>query len=255
VCPDVDAVIYRLGGVFNDQAGYGLRDETFHVLEALHARGEHTWFRLGDRDLATHVLRTSLMRGGASLTEATLELCRRFDVDANVLPMCDEPVRTRFVTSRGELSFQEYFVRERLEPQLRAVEFRGLDAARPTARVARALDEADLVVIGPSNPVISIDPILRIVAPLLRRERTVAVTPIVGGVALKGPTVEMLRALGLEASPVAVARRYGAISETFVLDEADASLAPAIEHGGARVRILPTVMDDGGRALAAAMLS
>ena len=254
VCPDVDAVMYRLGGVFNDAAGYGMREESFHVLDALRALGEDTWFQLGDRDLATHVLRTRLLHGGASLTEASLELCRRFGVETKVLPMCDEPVRTRFVTSKGELSFQEYFVRERLQPQLRAVEFRGLEAATPTAHVARALEEADLVVIGPSNPVISIDPILRVVAPLLRRERTVAISPIVGGVALKGPTVEMLRALGVEPSPVAVARRYSAISETFVLDEADAALTPAIAATGMRVHVLPTVMDDGGSALAAAIL-
>ena len=254
VCPDVDAVIYRLAGVFNEAAGYGLKDETFKVLDALRARGEETWFHLGDRDIATHILRAQLLRAGATLTDATLELCRRFGVAARVLPMCDEPVRTRFITSMGELSFQEYFVREHLAPELRGVEFRGIDRARPTEQVSRALEEADLVVIGPSNPVISIDPIVRVVAPLLRRERTVAVTPIVGGIALKGPTVEMLRALRVEASPVEVARRYAPISETFVLDELDAALVPEIERLGVRARVLPTVMDDGGRALAAALL-
>ena len=254
VCPDIDAVIYRLAGLFNDAAGYGLKDETFKVLDVLRARGEDTWFHLGDRDIATHMLRTQLLRAGATLTDATIELCRRFGVAAHVLPMCDEPVRTRFITSMGELSFQEYFVREQLAPELHAVEFRGIDTARPTAQVSRALAEADLVVIGPSNPVISIDPIVRVVAPQLHRERTIAVTPIVGGVALKGPTVEMLRALSFEASPVAVARRYAPISETVVLDELDAALAPDIEQLGLKVRILPTVMDDDGRALAAALL-
>jgi LPPG:FO 2-phospho-L-lactate transferase len=255
VCPDVDAVIYRLAGVFNEQAGYGQQDETFHALEMLQRLGERTWFRIGDKDLGVHVLRAEMLRRGATLTEACLELCRRFGVAARVLPMSDQPVRTRCITERGELSLQEFFVRERLEPALIAIEFDGIEAARPTSAVLRALDEADLVVIGPSNPLISIDPILRVVGPALRRDRTVAVTPLVGGVALKGPTVEMMRALGLEVSPVEVARRYRDAASTFVLDETDRDLAPSIEALGYRVVVARTVMDDGGRRLAGALLS
>jgi len=254
VCPDVDAVIYRLAGVFNEQAGYGMRDETFHALEMLQRLGEQAWFRIGDKDLGVHVLRAEMLRRGATLTEACLELCRRFGVGARVLPMSDQPVRTRCITGRGEFSLQEYFVRERLEPALVAIEFDGIEAARPTSAVLRALEEADLVIIGPSNPLISIDPILRVVRPALRRERTVVVTPLVGGVALKGPTVEMMRALGLEVSPVEVARRYRDVASGFVLDETDRDLAPSIEAFGYRVVIGPTVMDDGGRRLAAALL-
>ena len=255
VCPDVDAVIYRLAGVFNEQAGYGQQEETFHALETLQRLGEQTWFRIGDKDLGVHVLRAEMLRRGATLTEACLELCRRFGVAARVLPMSDQPVRTRCITQRGEFSLQEYFVRERLEPALVAIEFDGIEAARPTSAVLRALDEADLVIIGPSNPLISIDPILRVVGPALRRERTVAVTPLVGGVALKGPTVEMMRALGLEVSPVEVARRYREVASGFMLDEKDRDLASSIEALGYRVVIGRTVMDDGGRRLAAALLS
>jgi LPPG:FO 2-phospho-L-lactate transferase len=254
VCPDVDAVIYRLAGVFNEEAGYGQKGETFHALDALERLGEKTWFHIGDKDLATHVLRAEMLRRGATLTEATLELCRRFGVRSRVLPMCDQPVRTRCVTARGTFTLQEYFVRERLEPALVGIEFDGLEGARPSSAVLHALDEADLVVIGPSNPLISIDPIVRVVGPALRRERTVAVTPLVAGTALKGPTVEMMRALHLDASPVEVARRYRDIAAGFVLDEQDRQLAPAIEALGYRVTVTRTVMDDGGRRLAAALL-
>jgi LPPG:FO 2-phospho-L-lactate transferase len=254
VCPDVDAVIYRLSGVFNDAVGYGIRNETFNTLEALRALGEDTWFRLGDHDFATHVLRTHSMRAGASLTETTLELCRRFGLHTRVLPMCDGPVRTRIVTERGTFSLQEYFVRERLQPPARAIELAGVEQARASPAVSDALESADLVVIGPSNPFVSIDPIVRVAGALIPRDRTVAVSPLVGGVALKGPTAEMMRALGIEVSPVEVARRYSAVCSTFVLDEVDAALRNDVERLGLAARVLPTVMDDGGRRLAAALL-
>jgi LPPG:FO 2-phospho-L-lactate transferase len=255
VCPDVDAVIYRLAGVFNEEAGYGQRHETFEALEALERLGEQTWFRIGDRDFATHALRAEMLRRGATLTEASLELCRRFGVRSRVLPMSDEPVRTRCITESGTFTLQEYFVRERLKPKLVAVDFDGLESAQATIAVRRALEGADLIVIGPSNPLISIDPIVRVTERALRRERTVAVTPLVAGVALKGPTVEMMRALGLEVSPVEVARRYRDIASGFVLDEQDEQMAPAIEALGYRVVVTRTVMDDGGRRLASALLA
>lgn len=254
MCPDVDAVIYRLAGVFDDGKGYGQRDESFELLDALGRLGEPTWFRIGDRDFATHVLRTDLMRRGATLTEATEEVCRRHGVGSKVLPMSDRPVRTRFLTAAGNLSFQEYFVRERLGPRLQAVEFDGIEDAKPTRQVLHALGEADLVVIGPSNPIISIDPIVRVAGGAIRRGRTIVVTPIVGGVALKGPTVEMMKALGLDPSPVEVARRYRGVAAAFVLDEKDAALAGDVEALGYRVTVAHTVMNDGGRGLAAALL-
>ena len=255
VCPDVDAVIYRLAGVFNEQAGYGLKDETFETLAALRALGEETWFHVGDRDLATHMLRSAWIRSGMTLTEATLELCRRFALRSRVLPMCDQPVRTRCVTDRGNFSLQEYFVRERLEPALKAIELRGAEAARPAQAAVDALESADLVIIGPSNPFVSIDPIVRVAGRSIPRDRTVAVTPLVAGAALKGPTVEMMRALGVPVSPLEVARRYMSSCSRFVLDEADRELAPEIEKLGLKVDVLRTVMDDGGRSLAAAILA
>lgn len=253
VSPDVDATIYRLAGVFDESVGYGQRGDTFTTLEALGRLGEPTWFRIGDRDLATHVLRAEMLSRGCRLTETALELSRRFGLATRVIPMSDDRVRTHFATENGTLSFQEYFVREHLAPALQAIDIRGADSARPTAEVKTALAEADVVVIGPSNPLISIAPILKVIGRLLRRERTVAVTPIVGGAALKGPTIEMLRALGFDPSPVGVARIYQATAGTFVLDSRDAGVANEIEAMGYRVLVRDTVMTDGGGALAKAV--
>jgi len=254
VCPDVDAVIYRLAGVFNDAAGYGLKDDTFEVLAALARIGEESWFRIGDRDIATHLVRTDMLHRGCSLTETSLELCRRYGVGARVVPMTDDAVRTRFTTDSGELSFQEYYVRERLKPRLRAVDFAGIGSATPGRDAVAALDEADLVIIGPSNPLISIGPILTLMREHLRRDRTIAVTPIVAGAALKGPTVEMMRAFGHEASPLEVARMYRDMAGVFVVDERDREVAGQIEGLGYRVIVRDTVMRDGGVGLARALL-
>jgi LPPG:FO 2-phospho-L-lactate transferase len=255
VCPDLDAVVYRLGGAFNDEAGYGVKDDSFKTLEALERLDEKTWFRIGDKDFATHLIRTESLRRGHRLTDTAMDLCRRFGVEAAVLPMTDERVRARFTTDGGELSFQEYFVRERLAPALRHIDFEGIESAKPTPEVVSALGNADLVVIGPSNPLISIAPILRVLGAHMPRDRTIAVAPIVGGVALKGPTVAMMQALGFEPSPIAVAQMYAGVAATFVVDSRDASLAPAIEALGYRAMVVDTVMTDGGRRLAAAILA
>jgi LPPG:FO 2-phospho-L-lactate transferase len=254
VSPDVDAVIYRLAGVFNEDAGYGVKDDSFRVLEELGRLGEATWFRIGDKDFATHVVRAEMLRRGSTLTESALALCGRFGIDTDVLPMTDERVRTRFLTDSGELSFQEYFVRERLGPALRAIQFAGIDDAKPTREVLSALEEADLVVIGPSNPLISIAPIIRVIGPHVPRERTVAITPIVRGAALKGPTVEMMRAVGPAPNPIEVARMYRDVSAAFVLDSRDRELAGELDALGFRTLVLDTVMADGGVRLAAEIL-
>lgn len=255
VSPDVDAVVYRLAGAFNDEAGYGVKGDSFDVLKALERLGEPAWFRIGDKDFATHLLRSEMLRRGSRLTETSIELCERWGIDARVLPMTDERVRTRFITDGGVLSFQEYFVRERLAPALRAIEFEGIESARPTPEVLAALAEADLVVIGPSNPLISIAPILKVIGANLPRDRTVAITPIVAGASLKGPTVAMLEAMGTEASPVAVAAMYAAIASAFVVDTRDAGLAASIEELGYRALVYDAVMEDGGGRLAAGILA
>jgi LPPG:FO 2-phospho-L-lactate transferase len=255
VSPDLDAVIYRLAGAFNSEAGYGVQDDTFHTLDALERLGEPAWFRIGDKDFATHLVRTEMLRRGDRLTETAIELCRRWAIDACVLPMTDDRVRTRFVTDDGELSFQEYFVRERLAPSLRRIEFEGIDSAKPTPEVLGALAEAEVVVIGPSNPLISIAPILTVLRAKLPRDRTVAISPIVGGASLKGPTVTMMLAMGHEASALAVARMYADVAGAFVLDSRDADLTSQVEALGYRTVVCDTVMKDGGAGLAAAILA
>jgi LPPG:FO 2-phospho-L-lactate transferase len=254
VSPDVDAVIYRLAGVFNDVAGYGMKGDTFQVLDALERLGELGWFRIGDKDFATHVLRAEMLGRGCTLTECALVLCSRFGVGTRVLPMTNERVRTRFLTDRGEFSFQEYFVRERLGPALQAIKFAGIDSARPTLEVVSALDEAGLVIIGPSNPLISIAPILEVIGSHIPRERSVAITPIVRGASLKGPTVEMMRAVGPPPTPIEVARMYRDFAATFVLDIRDNELAADAEEMGFRTLVFDTVMADGGGALARMIL-
>ncbi len=254
VSPDVDAVIYRLSGVFNEAVGYGIKDDSFRVLEALGRLGEPSWFRIGDKDFATHMVRAEMLRSGSTLTECAAAMCERFRIDAHVLPMTNERVRTRFVTDGGELSFQEYFVRERLGPSLRSIHFQGIDSAQPTPEVVSALREADLVIIGPSNPLISVDPILKVVHDHMPRDRTVAITPIVAGAALKGPTVEMMRAVGLDPTPVVVARMYHEVAAGFVLDDRDKGLVSDLERLGLHALVMDTVMSDGGAGLAAGVI-
>lgn len=254
VSPDTDSVLYRLAGLFNDESGFGVAGDTFALHGMMKRLGEVDWFWLGDRDLGVHVFRTERLRRGETLSEISLQLCERLGLATPVIPMSDQPVRTVFDTELGRLGFQEYFVRERLQPRLDGIRFEGLEEARPSPAAERALAAADLVLIGPSNPLISIAPILGVLGDLITAERTLAVTPIVGGRALKGPTVEMMRAMGIEATPVAVAREYAGRAAGFVLDEQDAADAPAIEGLGMRVLVTDTVMSDGGRRLAAALL-
>jgi LPPG:FO 2-phospho-L-lactate transferase len=248
VCPDTDAVLFRLAGIFNDRLGFGVADDTTNVLEQLGRLDEPTWFRLGDRDLAFHILRTSLLRRGFRLTEAIGEVAQRLGLCTSVLPMSDDDVRTYFDTDAGRLGFQEYFVREQLRPRLRGVGFRGIESAGPSPEVRAAMRDADLIVVGPSNPLISIAPIAALLEDVRRPERTVAVTPLIGGRALKGPTLEMLRSLRGAATPAAVANEYRGLASWFVLDEQDAGDRAAVEGAGVRVLVADTVMRDAAGA-------
>lgn len=256
VCPDTDAVLYRLAGVFNEESGYGIAGETFNTLEMLRRYGAPSWFSLGDRDIATHLLRAEMLAHGGSLTEAVAELTRRLGVATAVVPMSDEPVRTRVLTDWGELSFQEYFVRERCVPAVRGIRLDGAASARPSPAAVAAIAAADVVIVGPSNPVISIGPILAILGDLLRGRRVAAVSPIVEGRALKGPTVPMMQALGEDPSPQGVLARYRSLATDFVLDRGDSDLASGMRGGALRVHVLDTVMRDheGERRFASELL-
>ncbi|MGH7904601.1 MAG: 2-phospho-L-lactate transferase [Candidatus Dormibacteraceae bacterium] len=248
ISPDTDSVVYRLAGIFNDEAGFGLAGESFAALDMLRRYGEPTWFQIGDRDLATHLLRARMLAAGMRLTEATADLVGRLGLACRVLPMSDDAVRTWFETDLGRLSFQEYFVRERCLPTVRGLVLAGLESARPSPEAVEAVAAADLVVLGPSNPVISLAPILRLLGDHFERRSAVAVTPIVGGRALKGPTVEMLRGLGREATPAAVAAGLAPHAATFVLDEVDRASVAEVRAGGVRVVVADTVMGDLGGA-------
>jgi LPPG:FO 2-phospho-L-lactate transferase len=228
-----------------------LAGESWAVMHALERYGEEGWFRLGDRDVATHIVRTDRLRGGARLTDVLRELQRSLGVRAAILPMADEPVRTQVRTDDGWLDFQDYFVRLRQVPDVHEVRFLGIETARPTAEVVAAVGAADVVVIAPSNPIVSIGPILAVpgMPELLdggrrRGARIVAVSGIIGGKALKGPADRMLASLGHEASAVGVARGYAGLVDAFLLDAVDAELAPAVEALGMRAVVADTIMTD-----------
>jgi LPPG:FO 2-phospho-L-lactate transferase len=258
ISPDVDTVMYTLAGLANPETGWGLAGETWSFLDALGRLGGDTWFRLGDRDLATHVERRRRLESGQSLTEVTQALCAALGVRAGVLPMSDDRLRTVVQTDEGELWFQEYFVRRQCRPRVTGFLFDGEGQARPTPKVAQALAGADLVVFCPSNPFVSLGPILRLpgVRDWVRARRAVAVSPIVGGQALKGPAGKMLAELGLEVSAVGVARYYEGLLRYFVLDSLDAPLEAELKDQGLSVLVTDTIMrgDADGARLARQVL-
>jgi len=248
ISPDLDTLMYTLANAVDEATGWGCRDETWAFMAALERLGGETWFRLGDLDLATHVRRSQLMAGGAPLSEVTDILCRRFGVRQRVVPMSDQPVRTRVITDGGVLDFQHYFVRDRAEPRVRRIEYHGADIARPSAAALGALRDPTLagIVIAPSNPYLSIDPILAI--PALRAAivaadtPVVAVSPIVGDAAIKGPTAKIMRELGLEVSARSVAAHYGELLDGFIVDATDRDVAASIADAKLDVVACQTVM-------------
>jgi LPPG:FO 2-phospho-L-lactate transferase len=251
ISPDLDTVMYTLAGLANPATGWGQANETWNFLDALGRLGGETWFRLGDRDLATHLERRRRLATGQTLTEVTQVLSRALGIGLRLLPMSDEPVRTMVQTDEGELAFQEYFVHRQCRPRVSGFRFAAEGEPQPTKAVLAALDQADLIVICPSNPFVSLGPILHLagVRERLERQPGVAVTPIVGGQALKGPAGKMLAELGLPVSPVAVAQAYAGLIDRFVLDEVDAHLEPEIAALGLRVLVTDTVMHtDSDRA-------
>jgi LPPG:FO 2-phospho-L-lactate transferase len=248
VSPDLDTVLYTLAGLLDEERGWGFRDETTNALATAERLGAESWFTLGDRDIGLHLVRTSALRSGEPLSTVTARIAAALGVETRLLPASDERVRTIVTTEAGELDFQSWFVRRRHTDPVLGVRFEGAEAASPAPGVLEALAAADRVVIAPSNPFVSIDPILAVpgirAAVAARRPGAVAVSPIVGGRALRGPLAEMLSGLGHEPSALGVARLYAELVSTFVVDLADAELAPAIEALGLRVVVVPTVMVD-----------
>jgi LPPG:FO 2-phospho-L-lactate transferase len=248
VSPDLDSVTYALAGLLDGTRGWGVRDDTFHCLESMQRLGRETWFRLGDRDLATHLHRTLLLRTGASLSAATRAIAHALGVTARLVPMSDDPVRTELRTGAGWLSLEEFFVRERCAPDVLDVAYRGAGQARPAPELLQAIGAAEAVVVCCSNPVTSIGPILAIpgiVDALIHTPApVVAVSPIVGGQAVSGPAAKLLAARDLEVSPVGVARAYQPWLDALVLDGVDAALAPVLERDGVRPVVASALMRD-----------
>jgi len=256
VSPDLDTVMYALAGRLDTARGWGLTGETFRCLEAMGDLGAQTWFNLGDRDLATHLHRTRALREGLPLSAVTAELCGRLGVAARVLPMSDEPVRTRVRTPDGWLSFQEYFVREKAQVQVLDVEYAGASQARPAPGVLEAICEAEVVVVCPSNPVTSVGPVLAVpgIADALTgaRARVVAVSSIVGGAAVSGPAGALMRACGLSVSAVGVAAAYAPWLGTLVIDRSDTGRVAELARLGVEAVLADIVMTDRDREIALA---
>jgi len=262
ICPDLDTITYTVSGSVNTETGWGLAGETWAAMGALErfpgvrpagSTAGGTWFRLGDQDLATHLYRTHRRREGAPLSTVTAEITRAFGLGLTLLPMTDDPVETRVVVAgEGEIGFQDYFVGRHHDVAVSAVRFAGVEASRPAPGVLRAIEEAEVIVIAPSNPIVSIGPILAVpgVRDALERRRgdVVAVSPIVAGAALKGPAQRMLVELGHEASVVGVARLYRDVAAWLVIDTADEALAAAVEAEGMAAVVTGTVMANPGVA-------
>ena len=246
ICPDLDTVCYTLAGIANPETGWGRVNESWNVMENISRLGGLAWFRLGDQDLATHLERTRRLKEGDSLSEITRDFCRAWDIGYTILPMSDQPVRTIVDTDEGELAFQEYFVHRRCQPRVKGFRFDGADQAEPAPGAREALQSADAIVICPSNPWVSVDPILKVVHPLFSAERpgwmSVAVSPIIGGETVKGPAAKMYRELGIEPSALAVANHYRGLVTHFVMDTIDAQLIESVRGLNMQVHVTKTVM-------------
>ena len=246
VSPDIDSVMYALAGELSRERGWGVEGDTFECLSRMNRLHSKTWFQLGDRDLATHLRRTTLLREGCTLSKATTEIAGSYGVVARLLPMSDDCVETRVLTNRGELSFQEYFVRERWQPAVTAVYFSGAESAAPAPGVIEAIRGAEAVFIAPSNPITSIGPILALHAIRAALRETaapvVAISPIVGERAVSGPAAELMRASRLPVSCTGVAEAYQDFLDTLIIDDADRHLAAEVAAAGVRARIAATMM-------------
>jgi LPPG:FO 2-phospho-L-lactate transferase len=246
ISPDIDIVTYTLAGIVDEEKGWGIRGDTFHCLNMLQQHGADTWFGLGDKDLATHIYRTHQLKQGKTLAQITAEVCLSLGVKAKILPMSNDPFETHIITHEGTMHFEEYFVKRQCRGDVLGVEFHGASTAKPSEGVLDAISEAELVVVCPSNPVVSIGTILSVagVRDALRRTdaKVVAVSPIVAGAPLKGPADKMLRYLGLEVSAFGVAQFYMDFLDAIVIDSRDVALKARIEALGLHVFVANTVM-------------
>jgi LPPG:FO 2-phospho-L-lactate transferase len=246
ICPDLDTVCYTLAGLANPETGWGRVGDTENALKSVHVLGGPTWFWLGDRDLGTHLERTRRLGEGDSLSSITADFCRAWGIDATVLPMSDQPVHTIVETDEGDLPFQEYFVARACEPSVRGFRFQGAEAARPGPGVLEAIKTSDMIIFCPSNPWVSIAPILAVpgIRAAVVTKHVIAISPLIGGKAVKGPAAKMFSELDIEPSALAVAKHYGELLRGFVLDNQEAPQATAIEAMGIMPLVTNTLMQD-----------
>jgi LPPG:FO 2-phospho-L-lactate transferase len=246
ISPDLDTVMYTLAGIANPTTGWGVKDESWNMMAALARYGQPTWFQLGDRDLATHLLRTKWLREKYPYNWVARELSQRLGIRCTILPMSESLVRTMIMTEQGEMAFQEYFVQKQYQPVVKSIRFAGVEQAQPSREVASALRNADAIIFCPSNPLLSLDPILAL--PNIRRIITasrvpkIGVSPIVGGTALKGPAAKLMNELGIEVSPTGVARHLGNVLTGFVLDHVDQVHQDPITDLGLRTLVTRAIM-------------
>jgi LPPG:FO 2-phospho-L-lactate transferase len=233
ISPDLDTVCYNLAGMEQPDTGWGRADERWDAFKEIQKLGGPDWFRLGDRDLATHLERTRRLGSGEPLSKITADFCRVWDIDAAVLPMSDDPVPTMVLTDQGELAFQDYFVKLGCEPAVTGFRFQGVENTRPAPGILPAIEGADLIVICPSNPWVSVDPILAVpgIRPALEEKLVLAISPIIAGKAVKGPAAKMYQEMGISPSASAVAKHYGNLLDGFVIDEQDEELVKGIKNG------------------------
>jgi len=253
ISPDVDTIIYWLSGVVDREKGWGIRGDSFHCLEALSRFGIETWFNIGDRDLATHVYRTHLRSSGLSPSEIASRIAKAFRInDIKILPMTDDDVETWIITDEGEMHFQEYLIKRRMNPKVKEISIKGIERAKPTLGVIEAIEESRGIIICPSNPIISIGPILAVqgIREALQRThaKVVAISPLVGGAPLKGPADRLMRGLGLEVSSTQVAKLYRDFLDEIVIDEKDAFESDRIRSTGIKPVVADTIMSNDEKA-------
>ena len=249
ISPDIDTICYTLAGIANPEHGWGRADDTFNVFENVRKLGGEDWFLLGDRDLANHIVRSELLENENTLAEITEEFCRCWDIRVKILPMSNEPIRTMVNTiDHGELPFQEYFVHLKCKPRVSGFSFAGIETAQPTPGTLEAIQDADGIILCPSNPWVSIDPILSVkgIRSAIEKKTVIAVSPIVGGKAIKGPAAKMFLELSISPTPLAVAEHYGSLISKMVIDSMDAILAPAFSIP---IKVTDTIMDSPQKQL------
>ena len=242
ICPDLDTVCYTLGGLANPETGWGRVNETWNTISNIEKLRGPNWFRLGDQDIATHLERTRRMKEGQSLSQITKDFCTAWGIKHTILPMTDSPVRTMVDTDEGELAFQEYFVHRHCEPRVKGFRFDGVNSAEPAPGAREAIESAEAIVICPSNPWVSVDPILRVIQKI--NKPVIAVSPIIGGKTVKGPAAKMYLELGIEPSALAVAKHYRNILAGFVLDSVDSEIESNIKQLGIRTLVTDTLMNN-----------